>query len=31
MNKICGVNGFGRFGLHFLNYYLELIEEVILI
>jgi len=27
MNKICGVNGFGRFGLHFLNYYLELIEE----
>ena len=20
---VCGVNGFGRFGLHLLNYYLE--------
>ncbi len=28
MSKVvCGVNGFGRFGLHFLNYYLESIEK----
>tara|TARA_B100001093_G_scaffold374210_1_gene359195 strand:- start:1233 stop:2237 length:1005 start_codon:yes stop_codon:yes gene_type:complete len=24
---ICGVNGFGRFGLHLLNYYLDLIDK----
>jgi glyceraldehyde 3-phosphate dehydrogenase len=27
VKKICGVNGFGRFGLHLLNYYLESIEK----
>jgi len=24
---VCGMNGFGRFGLHLLSYYLEFIEE----
>jgi len=24
---ICGMNGFGRFGLHFLNYYLEFFDD----
>ena len=23
MKKICGMNGFGRFGLHFLRFYLK--------
>lgn len=28
MSKVvCGVNGFGRFGLHLLNYYLELMDK----
>ncbi len=28
MSKIiCGMNGFGRFGLHMLNYYLELMDK----
>jgi len=27
MKKVCGMNGFGRFGLHFLAYYLESITE----
>ena len=24
---VCGMNGFGRFGLHMLNYYLELMDQ----
>ena len=27
IKKNCGVNGFGRFGLHLLNYYLESIKK----